>query len=172
MRWVFSILGCALSFAQVTRAQDRPLLVVVEASPRDAEAIRGRIGEALARRVVSLLDDDATHAAESVSVAVGRDGRHARVCYRGRYETRFREVSAPADARGPSWVALAAVALVQEARALSWSATPEILDPFAEDEPRALLPLRLPTDVLDPWERQAPDPRAEPATGLGVPRPR
>ena len=172
MRWVLSILACALLAGQGARAQDRPLLVVVEGSSRDAEAIRGRIGEALARPVVSLLDAEAMQAAESISVAVARDGRNARLCYRGRYETRFREVSAPPSARGSSWVASAAVALLQEARALSWSAPPEILDPFADDEPRALLPLRLPTDVLDPWARDATDPRAEPATRLGVPRPR
>ena len=150
---------------------DEPLLlVVVEAAPAAAAEIRARIARTLSRPVVSLLDESAPRATESISVALSTDGRTARLCYRTRHGVQFRDATAPANDRQPSWVAQPAAELVQAARRASWASLPqEILDPFADS---ATPPSPIPSEVIDPWERHQAERPPEPASLLGRPRPR
>ena len=154
----------------LAHADDAPLLVVVEASPHAAAAIREQIGRTLSRPVVSLLDEAAPRAIESISVAVSSDGRSARLCYRTTHGAEFRDAAAPAGAREPSWVAEVAVQLLRESRRAGWVLVPtEILDPFGDVATQAT---RIPTEVIDPWERNRGAAAREPASLLGRPRPR
>ena len=167
--WV--LFGALVALASPARAEE-PLLVVVEAGPRQADAIRSRIGEAISRPVVSLLDESASYASATVSVAVAQDGRLARLCYRDRYGMRMHDVTAPSGAREPSWIVLAVVALLRDAQAMAWAAPAEIIDPFTDDRARGLARVRIPTEVIDPWERRPSPHRDERGRSLGRPRPR
>ncbi len=174
MRWLgWCVALGAMVPSSVVRASDPPILVVVEASPDEAADIRRLIGEALGRRVVSLMDEEASRAPATVSVALADSGRRARLCYRDEAGVTLKDARAPGDTGDARWIGDGVVALLQDVRATRWRMPDEILDPFANEPSPMLAGNEIPAEVIDPWERAGtPRQGRESGRGLDAPAPR
>jgi len=172
------VVAATLLLAAEAAADERPLLVVVESVPAQlATSIRSGIAEESGRTVVALGDDGAERASATLNLTLSDDRRTAWAYYRNDDRPRYEQLSAPEGARGLGWLAVAAAQLVRRAEAdrRDWSIADEVIDPFAHDPPRPRADMRLPPEILDPWERpgaQPISPLQELGSELGAPRPR